>query len=247
MKLHFEMRHNIDMKAFKVFCLALFFSLTQSAQAQEQSWYQVEIVVFERLYPNLDGEQWPLVDIQPRDERVQLLPSGQASLNGEPVPFSLMPPAKNRLSGVERNFRLSSNYRPLLHFSWQQPATERREARFVQIQKLEEDTGFTTDTADTNAEPELIEALIPSNFIVDGALRIRSGFYLHVDVDLSYFTTIPQQNRIVQTAVAGNDQDPFAKVPVLLKETRKIKLNEIHYFDHPMFGVILQVTRLDKA
>ena len=32
-----------------------------------------------------------------------------------------------------------------------------------------------------------------------------------------------------------------------LKETRRIKLNEIHYFDHPMYGVILQVSRLNPA
>jgi len=29
-----------------------------------------------------------------------------------------------------------------------------------------------------------------------------------------------------------------------MKETRRIKLNELHYFDHPLFGVLMRVTRL---
>ena len=30
-----------------------------------------------------------------------------------------------------------------------------------------------------------------------------------------------------------------------MRESRKIKLNELNYFDHPLFGVILQVSRME--
>ena len=30
--------------------------------------------------------------------------------------------------------------------------------------------------------------------------------------------------------------------PVRIKEQRQVKLREIHYFDHPLFGVLVQVT-----
>ena len=37
----------------------------------------------------------------------------------------------------------------------------------------------------------------------------------------------------------------FKELIIELKESRKIKLNEIHYFDNPIYGVILQVSRLE--
>ena len=86
--------------------------------------------------------------------------------------------------------------------------------------------------------------MIDPGYIIDGGIRIRSGFYLHVDVDLFYFTAIPQQNRVAQTTDQSQSVDPFQKIPVQLQESRKIKLNELHYFDHPMFGLMVQVSRL---
>ena len=36
------------------------------------SWYQVEVIVFDRLYPNLDGEQWQNEEFKMRDNLVEL-------------------------------------------------------------------------------------------------------------------------------------------------------------------------------
>lgn len=246
------MRHNVAMKFTKLLLLIPVLLFSQALLADEKSWYQVEVVVFERPLPDLDGEQWQLTDYQQRGSLVELVPREDAMRNGKPVPFSLMQESRNRLAGTERVLRLSSDYRPLLHYSWQQPAYERENARFVHIQKLTEEAAAmaaseTTETvADTTVtEPAFIETIIDPGYIVDGAIRIRSGFFLHVDVDLTYFTAIPQQNRIVQTAGQVQNVDLFQKIPVQLQESRKIKLNELHYFDHPMFGLIIQVSRLE--
>lgn len=251
------MRHNVTMKLAKLFVIIPVLLYSEALLADVQSWYQVEVVVFERLLPDLDGEQWQLMDYQQRDSLVELAPREEATRNGKPVPFSLLPVSRNRLAGTERVLRLSSSYRPLLHYSWQQPAYERANARFVHVQKLTgEAEAMVTTEAGTAAievisgeptinEPAFIETIIDPGYIVDGAIRIRSGFYLHVDVDLTYFTAIPQQNRIVQTSDQQQSNDPFQKFPVQLQETRKIKLNELHYFDHPMFGLIIQVSRLE--
>lgn len=70
---------------------------------------------------------------------------------------------------------------------------------------------------------------------VDGSVRIRSSLYLHVDVDLVYFI-----NAFSNAGTGVGSANQFTR----LLETRKIKLNEIHYFDHPLFGVLLRVGRL---
>ncbi len=239
MKLCSKKPHNKSMKLYQSAVLLVLLSISTFAQAA--SWYQVEMVVFDRLYPNLDGERWPDSEFEPRSNMIELKASDNAA---GLVPFMQLSASRHRLEGIYRYFRLSSDYRPLVHVSWQQPATDRRNSRFVHISRIDPDSGSSTikltDQTDTE-EPEFIEGFIQPDRIIDGAVRIRSGFYLHIDLDLNYFKELLPQDRIIRTADALAESD---KTVVKLKETRKIKLNEIHYFDHPMFGAIIQVSRL---
>lgn len=68
--------------------------------------------------------------------------------------------------------------------------------------------------------------LLPSDSeLVAGTLKLRRTRYLHVDLDLMY--------------VLGSDPGNYVR----LVEERRVKLNELHYFDHPLFGAIVQVSR----
>lgn len=226
------------MKLIKSLFIITILIFTQSALAA--SWYQVEVIVFDRLYPNLDGEQWQKEEFVMRDNLVELQP---ASAEGF-IPYKVLNKSRNRLGGVYRVMKLSSEYRPLYHVSWQQEATERRKSRYVHIQRLE-GGGVTPVAKTTEEEPEFLDELIAPDRIIDGSIRIRSGFYLHADIDLSYFKKLPPENMVLRTS--EESYSGFDKTVIKLKETRKIKLNEIHYFDHPMFGVILQVSRLSSS
>lgn len=220
--------------------------LISSQIVSAESWYQVEAIVFDRLDPNLDGEQWQNETFKLRDNMVELQwPDDILNSDQELVPFMILDKKRNRMYGVYRFFKLSSEYRPLYHVSWQQAASERRQSRHVHIQKLDGEAVIpAAKTTESSEEPEFLEELIMPDKIVDGSIRIRSGFYLHADIDLSYFKQLPPENKIIRTS-----EESFygiqEKTVIKLKETRKIKLNEIHYFDHPMYGVILQVSRLN--
>ena len=218
----------------------LIFSQTVTAA----SWYQVEVIVFDRLYPNLDGEQWQDGEFKIRDNMVELQ-SADVILNSdqELLPYMILNKKRNRMHGAYRVLSLSSEYRPLFHVSWQQPATERRQSRYVHIQKLDSDE-VATPMEEITEEPEFLEELVTLDKIFDGSIRIRSGFYLHADIDLTYFKQLTFENKIIRTS-EESFQTEFDKSLIKLKESRKIKLNEIHYFDHPMYGVILQVSRLN--
>jgi hypothetical protein len=231
------------MNLLKTLFISIFLVFSNSVFAE--SWYQVEVIVFDRLYPNLDGEQWQNQDFKIRDNMVEL----QDGSISELLPYSILDNSRNRLTGVYRYFRLSSEYRPLYHVSWQQEATERRESRYVHIQRLdgEQSTPVVVkkeELPSEKEEPDFIEELNIPDRIIDGSIRIRSGFYLHADIDLSYFTQLPPENKVLRTS-DESFKNEFDKTLIKLKETRKIKLNEIHYFDHPMYGVILQVSRLN--
>lgn len=59
---------------------------------------------------------------------------------------------------------------------------------------------------------------------VNGYFRVQRGHYLHMIVDLEY--------------------SPSGSLYYRLNEKRRFKFNEIHYLDHPKFGIIARVTPL---
>lgn len=65
---------------------------------------------------------------------------------------------------------------------------------------------------------------------IDGAVAIRRGRFLHGDVDLSFR----------KIGAAG-------PVTVRLTTSRRLRSNEVHYLDHPLFGVILSVAPVQDA
>jgi hypothetical protein len=95
-------------------------------------------------------------------------------------------------------------------------------------------------------EPNFIEDLTKTKKIIDGSIRIRSNFYLHVDLDIYYFKNLYNDNKIINKEVEFSNSR-FKELTIQLKESRKIKLNEIHYFDNPLYGVILQVSRIEES
>ena len=247
-------------------CLSL---LCLPALAEAEAWYQVEVIIFDRLTPDAGGEQWrdtpfilPDDPVNPRavealaevpaEAPVEVpaeapveVPAEAPAETMQPAPYRLLPPARHRLGGIYNVLRREAEYQPLLHLSWQQPAATGGQARHVRLRHPAPDGA----TAPATEEPMFIEQLIRPAPEIDGAIRIRAGFYLHADIDLSRFRVIPPANTIPPAPPVYETAGPEAtqKTRLELKETRRIKLNEIHYFDHPMYGVILQVSRLNPA
>lgn len=67
---------------------------------------------------------------------------------------------------------------------------------------------------------------------LNGLVRIQRGYYLQLLVDMEYqplqidsYTEMPNPEQYIYH----------------LKEKRRIKLNEVHYLDHPKFGIIAKV------
>ncbi len=74
---------------------------------------------------------------------------------------------------------------------------------------------------------------------LSGQVRFYSKKLLFIELELRFNrpmtnipdTTVPYSSHYYQTPV------------YLIKETRRLKLNEIHYFDHPRFGTLVKVSR----
>ncbi|OGT84939.1 MAG: hypothetical protein A3H91_01745 [Gammaproteobacteria bacterium RIFCSPLOWO2_02_FULL_61_13] len=125
--------------------------------------------------------------------------------------------SSHRLNGVLGALRRGGKYRPLLHASWLQPESGRIRGVFM-------------------SAPAAAAAMEQ----VMGSVRLRVTRFLHVDMDLAYF---PGAAPPGVTEAGGPEQADHVR----LRDSRKIKLNEVHYFDHPLFGALLQVSRAGGA
>ncbi len=251
-----------------LFLFALFFVAPVQA-----AWYQVEVIVFNYLSPDFDGELWyenpGLPDRHNSIELIaELADSEDIDINFkstemtnveipankvELIPYLQLPESSLRLDGIERVLKLSRGYRPLLHVAWQQPGLTASNARAVHLQKFEETEEIQADEflPQMSDDPSALhnelavkeELYQVRDLIFDGTIRLRSSKFLHVDVDIAYFPEFLTQENNTDRQEGGLFVQQQADY-VRLRESRKIRLNEIHYFDHPVFGVILRVSRL---
>ena len=217
-------------------------------------WYQVEVILFKYIKPDADNEWWyENPGLPGRGQTIELIRDTADPVAGEAVdpvdeadlmPYLALSEDRYRLAVVNRVLELSREYRPLLHVAWQQPGLDSRNIRAIHL----DNTQFEEKPAE-QTEPEPGEAWDEPEYIApvkiyDGIFRLRKSRYLHVDVDFAYFPELmelpipgsPEGN-------AGNDR-PSAGY-VRLTQSRRIKTEELHYFDHPLFGLIVQVNRIE--
>ncbi len=78
---------------------------------------------------------------------------------------------------------------------------------------------------------------------IDGVVRLYRSRYLHLEADLLYHR--PEATTIsVEVAPEGVAPPP---TPTLFRMTtsRRMRSRELHYLDHPLFGVIALITPLE--
>lgn len=204
-----------------IFTILLLVILPLNANASS---YQVEIIIFENLHQDSDEEISRTGLKLPDFTDSIILDESDTADNSV---FKPLPAGLYKLGGVFNELKFSRNYRPLLHMAWQQPALNQARARSVRIRDI-----------DNNVQSDSNDPMIK----LDGTIRIRSAQFLHADVDLFYFINSLPESVIQANSGSGTAttiQAEFAE----LKETRKMKLNELHYFDNPVFGLLLWVSR----
>ncbi|MHB8564015.1 MAG: CsiV family protein [Acidiferrobacteraceae bacterium] len=193
--------------------------------------YQVNVIVFRNRMPWLDGnEQWAQEKAAPlRGLRRAILPVTGLS------DTSPLAPALAKLSS-------NPDYKILLVANWLQPGVEYQQ---VTPTRIEDASGN-----------------------LDGTITVYKLLYLHANIDLAFapHTTVagtPAEPAAIPvtgngavmatpaggTGANGSDIPGTATGPVVYRmiEHRRIGAEEVEYFDHPKFGLLLEVTRLKTA
>jgi len=136
-------------------------------------------------------------------------------------------PEELKLGNEYRKLAASAGYAPLLHTGWVQPGLPEGEAPTFDVATL----GVWNPR---------------------GTVRVHLGLVrLHITLDLTYEAVVPSATPLgVESPLgAGSPQrvgdglDELSLAPrYRLTATRSSRSGELHYFDHPAFGVLVRIT-----
>jgi hypothetical protein len=177
------------------------------------------------------------------------------------------------LEDAWRRLRLSATFRPLLYASWEQDNTQfqppmRLHGEEVLVRELRFPGPWVN--LDLAAEDPLAAYRTPF-YRVDGHARLRRSRFLHVDLDLELRDLAPPEaiaasglerplppppTDALPAADASNlalpdpaDAPEAAPGPwhvERLRQSRQVKVGELHYFDSPTLGALALVTAVER-
>ena len=227
-------------------------SLSQEGQASVRR-YTAEIIIFSYAQDASEGTEIFIPDLPPLkdllgeqiltdDDSLQCIPEivegyeleeheleeyelGEHELEGEP--FGLVMLAEENFQLKDEFERLDNleEYTPLLHFGWTQ-----------------------TTYPDDEQEVRPLSSFVTPPSGLEGDLTLYLSRYLHLAVNLQLDDTP------VKELPCGYDNDkPEESAPrtypvrYRIEEDRIFRIGELHYFDHPKFGVLAKIIRAEEV
>jgi hypothetical protein len=127
--------------------------------------------------------------------------------------FTELSPGYYGLDNIRGGLAAASGYSVLFHRAWRQQAYDRTHAVDYPVHS------FAANGRDS----------------IEGTITLILERYLHLDMDL-FLMTAGSSSPVLYSDGPGS-------VPAYrLSEKRRVRSSELHYFDHPRFGVIARVT-----
>lgn len=161
--------------------------------------------------------------------------------NGTSV-FTLLPPAQVGLDNIVQQLQ-DNDYTILLNTAWVQPAIQNRRWLHIKSNQAFNALGqlFNTqqNTTNTNTIPNP-QTNTPVAFPVDGLMRVSYNRFFNVQLNL-YLTTLAQLS----------DQFDVTQYHFLPLRTyrltgyHRIKAGQMLYVDHPMYGVLVLISKVN--
>ncbi len=185
-------------------------------------------------------------------------------------PFMLLEKMDRSLNKIATQFKLKSKYKLLFHQAWRQPVAKHGEATAIRISSLtsnldhllgvyEQDNDISNSIANENI------ILVAPKLEIDGLIIPSLNRYLHLDLQLAYRKLLPIettvhdamnhiQNEFLQRSPDksevsdnANNIETHRNQAFFLKTARRMRSKQLHYFDHPLFGVLALITPYKPA
>ena len=156
-------------------------------------------------------------------------------LGHDTVRLTILDPEQHTMTGIYQRLNRLDAYRPILHSGWTQVANDEALTPPIRLRTLGD---------------------VPLRF--DGNLSLYLSRYLHLVVDLSLEEVRQRNDRSGDNVSTGrrdeswtgfgydeNFDKRYGPVIYRLQENRIVADGDLRYFDHPKFGVLARITRLE--
>jgi|GEM_PF-6496340 len=213
--------------------------------------YRIELLVFG--YTNhaanqntQNSERWRN---PPRPNTDSFLLDSTKLLRNKPHEF-LKLSEFSELGSIMNKMKINGNFRTLYHRIWEQYVVEQNQGDHFYLSGgqayltehglkdyLEGDV-HTPQTLNAFKQPEL-----------EGTLHFYRSRFLHIKTDLWMSDYAGKSDSFIDIGNDTSQNSPqlFASTTNYhLSQHRRIRSGELHYLDHPRFGLLIKFTRLDK-
>lgn len=204
--------------------------------------YKIEVLLFTNNDTEaFHSEKWPLKTEQPELE--QAIPV----FDGEPRSgFRALSDASMTLQQVKQLLENSDRFDVIKHIVWRQPGLSEKNALSVVVHGGKD---FSTEYPErlqsrweVAEDGSVVEVPGPERLDqLDGTIKVVLSRYLHV------YTDLVLRKPVVFERLNEETQE-VTRTPVLfdvsVREHRRMRSRELHYIDHPMLGMLVQITPL---
>ncbi len=204
--------------------------------------YKVEVLLFtnndtEAFY----AEKWPLKTEQPELDKAIPVFDGE-SRNG----FRALSESSMTLKQVKQLLENSDRFEVIEHIVWRQPGLSEKNAVSVVVHGGKD---FSAEypqrmesTWEVDEDGSVVEVPGPKRLDqLDGTIKVVLSRYLHVYTDLVLRKPVVFER-------LNEETQAVTRTPVLfdvsVREHRRMRSRELHYIDHPMLGMLVQITPL---
>lgn len=207
-------------------CKAAIGQETETGVVEEQRRYSVEIIIFEYTQNVSVGTEVFVPDAPLPEDEIEIgddsiIASEPTAVVSKPEPerpieFALMTEGDFTLVDAYQRMRRLEVYEPLAHFGWTQST-------------VTEEDAITRPLADFVRPPRGL----------DGEITLYLNRYLHLALDLKLEAPSKQNENVYA----------FESTPAThyrINENRIMRNGELRYFDHPRFGVLAKISRVEE-
>jgi hypothetical protein len=151
----------------------------------------------------------------------------------EQAGLKILPPEEYVLNAAYERLQTLDAYRPIMRFAWSQPTLEKELTTPITLRRL--------------GDPPLR---------LDGTLTLYLSRFLHLVVDLELEEKTSARNLPIDNRLRryGDERNRFGfessfNTPSIfyrIEEDRIVRNNELRYYDHPRFGVLAKIWRVEE-
>lgn len=225
-----------------------------------EGWYQVEMIVFARK-DDSGSEHWPSnIKLRYPADWVELR---NGSTGDAKDAFYLLPANERQLNAQAQKLQRGGRTEVLFHNAWRQVITNKSRSKaiiinggqtFGQHQSLEGSIRLSVATyleLQTNLWFTQFDLNVGQEVAQQWpALPLRPNYLatseskLTLDTNLELDQALAKENaELIEGSSSTSDDNAYVtRKIILLKQERDMRSGEVHYIDHPVLGIVIQVT-----